>query len=929
MATPHPHHPLPAMATPAPAWHNTWKPKLWDVLTTHPACAGEGTEYERALRMPRGCFVMARDIATDGAKTFGLLQAPPAPANMTATHKYEVLRSGLPWNFMVDYEEARDEEYGRDMRDITQIGAVIALLDQGVRDVYRAIFNGEYAGDMQIMEACGADKFSLHAKWNIPLNGWRAARAFAEDLVTWAEGRDLPGIDTTVYTPQRCMRMLGQSKKGSDRVLKAWGDSSADYRDHLVGVYDEKVMPLVHPRMVVMPVRAAPVAEPTEDITRVKAAVACLSVARASDYMGWLNVGIAIFNVGDAEIDFLDVWDEWSKSAPRKYKADACAKKWGTFGRGNIGMGSLMLWAREDNPELARNIPQREEPEEPLTAEEAIARLREHTAARRARMGVVEAPPVVEERAPAVVDVVEAPVMVVPSEVHEEFVPVPMRGKPFDERKRFWEGAKDDIHASDQGFMRIFVENFKDDIKVNNPTADGDCYIYSKAQKLWKKRANVFVKTEIADYIERYILEFSRFLTEAIEVTRDKGARDTLIDENFQAMKVLKTVRTSSKNTWDKVLVKLFDDTFAVKMNKVANLIPVKNGNVVNLRTGAVIKRTKEMLFSYACDVEYTPDADMGRVTTFFNQVMNGDAALVEYFQKTLGYGLTGEISEREFYVWYGGGANGKGSIAETLRLILGDFYVTSEKALFIKPTNRNHNGGNVAAPHMVALMNGRFATFSEVCEGDELNESDLKRITGGDSITARMLYGNPVTFKTQAKLYLQTNYKPTFTVEDQAMKDRLRYIPFNARFCVDADPTKGEIERDPAVVEWLRSQEGLNKVFTWIVNGAVKWYADGFGELPPVVKDFTRAAYAELDSVFRFVTEKMEKREAGREYNPAWVNIKGADLKTAYGTFCTANALKKLGNKGYGESIMKHIGVATKQEGVMVYVGWRLTCDA
>ena len=55
--------------------------------------------------------------------------------------------------------------------------------------------------------------------------------------------------------------------------------------------------------------------------------------------------------------------------------------------------------------------------------------------------------------------------------------------------------------------------------------------------------------------------------------------------------------------------------------------------------------------------------------------------------------------------------------------------------------------------------------------------------MTGYDTISARGLYSSTIQFTPICKPIMMTNHKPIFNVDDQAMLDRLKYIPFTARF--------------------------------------------------------------------------------------------------------------------------------------------------
>jgi hypothetical protein len=79
-------------------------------------------------------------------------------------------------------------------------------------------------------------------------------------------------------------------------------------------------------------------------------ALAGLNPVRAVGYGDWLGVGMALHSVSpDAEM--CSAWDNWSRAGGEKYHPGECARKWQSFGRGGrggVGLGSLIHWAKLD-----------------------------------------------------------------------------------------------------------------------------------------------------------------------------------------------------------------------------------------------------------------------------------------------------------------------------------------------------------------------------------------------------------------------------------------------------------------------------------------------------------------------------------------------------------------------------------------------------
>jgi hypothetical protein len=79
--------------------------------------------------------------------------------------------------------------------------------------------------------------------------------------------------------------------------------------------------------------------------------VKILDFDRAENYKKWITVGAALHNTSSS---LLQVWIEFSRQSD-KFKEGACEKKWSQLKPG-CGFGSLVYWAREDNPQKFEEI---------------------------------------------------------------------------------------------------------------------------------------------------------------------------------------------------------------------------------------------------------------------------------------------------------------------------------------------------------------------------------------------------------------------------------------------------------------------------------------------------------------------------------------------------------------------------------------------
>ena len=84
--------------------------------------------------------------------------------------------------------------------------------------------------------------------------------------------------------------------------------------------------------------------------TEIEQLVKCLGDHRANDEGQWVKVGWCLHNIPDiSKTDALRLWVEFSRRSD-KFVEGECEKKWKFFRNDGFGVGSLYLWARQDNP---------------------------------------------------------------------------------------------------------------------------------------------------------------------------------------------------------------------------------------------------------------------------------------------------------------------------------------------------------------------------------------------------------------------------------------------------------------------------------------------------------------------------------------------------------------------------------------------------
>ena len=90
--------------------------------------------------------------------------------------------------------------------------------------------------------------------------------------------------------------------------------------------------------------KATPVQVFNSDIDKARSLLQSINPNRIDDYEQWLKIGMAAHSAGAS---LLADWEDLS-SKNSKYKPGECAKKWDSFKRSGISLGTLQKFAKED-----------------------------------------------------------------------------------------------------------------------------------------------------------------------------------------------------------------------------------------------------------------------------------------------------------------------------------------------------------------------------------------------------------------------------------------------------------------------------------------------------------------------------------------------------------------------------------------------------
>lgn len=289
--------------------------------------------------------------------------------------------------------------------------------------------------------------------------------------------------------------------------------------------------------------------------------------------------------------------------------------------------------------------------------------------------------------------------------------------------------------------------------------------------------------------------------------------------------------------------------TKATLYDRKPHLLCVENG-VVDFSEGVFREHRPSDMITMSAGYTFNPDAQCTKWAAFLDFAFSGNRELIAYLARSVGNSLTGFVDKDVMHFLYGSGANGKSTFTALLKMLAGEYMVTiGIEALLAKQADNNFD-------YKKAMLEGkRICVTDEIPESRTLNDSAIKALVGGDTITARRPYEKPYNFEPTHKLWLVGNHKPEIKGTDHGIWRRIHLIPW-----LNTIPPEKRRPRHEILAE-LRAE--LPAILNWALRGYLDM-ADGGGLNPPpavlaAVKDYQD----DSDQVAQFLEERTERSTA------------------------------------------------------------------
>jgi putative DNA primase/helicase len=258
-----------------------------------------------------------------------------------------------------------------------------------------------------------------------------------------------------------------------------------------------------------------------------------------------------------------------------------------------------------------------------------------------------------------------------------------------------------------------------------------------------------------------------------------------------------------------------------------------------------------------------------------------------------IGYTLYPEIKFRKAFMLVGSGKNGKSTFINLIKKILGDYAVSISPRELFDPQNR----------FIVSNLYHKLANAVAESKDYTIEDMDrLKRLTGGDWVTADVKFKDPITFRSTAKIIVASNNMPHLRdPNDKAFWHRWLIIEFPHEF-----------KDNDTWFDQVFNKEEINGIVTTSIVALLRVFRQEHFDFEQSEQQVMDIWLSHIDSVYSFIKTYVEKGVLILDAKNADLWVKRSDLYNMYKDYCIDQGFRGVGRKAFARKLREYFGVTT-----------------
>ena len=357
---------------------------------------------------------------------------------------------------------------------------------------------------------------------------------------------------------------------------------------------------------------------------------------------------------------------------------------------------------------------------------------------------------------------------------------------------------------------------------------------------------------------------------------------DYINDMNILKRLVFEKVGSQKTRYVDEVIKQIEYRTPLIPESKVFD---IKFNNGI-LRDGEFIEVDYDEFTPYHIKVDYDPEAEpVADVDNYISHLTQGDPDYTRIIYEILAHTL---IVNKEFkrllakfFIFIGDGGNGKGTLLQIIKFILGEHNCTG------------HSISNMSDERYFVTMKGKLANLGDDIHDEPINNDQmkqLKNISTCDFISARELYKQSDSIQLTISLIFTSNHVLKTFEKGKSYKRRVMWLPM---FTEVTDENK-----DPNFISKLTTEKALKYWMRRILEGYFRLYENEKFTESDIVNNYNTLYHKENNTTLIFLDDYVKADIQGKRLSEIYME---------YETWCEDNALS-LGSKRMMQDSIKEV---------------------
>ena len=309
-----------------------------------------------------------------------------------------------------------------------------------------------------------------------------------------------------------------------------------------------------------------------------------------------------------------------------------------------------------------------------------------------------------------------------------------------------------------------------------------------------------------------------------------------------------------------------------ITLNNAINGIMFTNG-LYDFNTFELRKGRPDEYITFSTGYEYVEskiDIKQEIYNKFLNDLMS--ESHLKFLLTAFSIAMAGTRENEDFYILTGSASNGKSSLFDLIKSMLGEYYKPMDITQ-LTCYKKSANEANAALHH---AQGRRIIQIDEPEQSSTLIVSRIKEISGGDQIKCRALYSNTETiYKPQFTMFILCNDMPSLSKIDEGLARRLNVVEFPNKFCENPKLPHEKPINKFLKTKYLASLEWKQQFFNILVDHLKTYDKEGRKLTKPIEITAKSNEYlAENDVLYQYLESRYDMSKIDETHKNHWHNF-------------------------------------------------------